>query len=70
MLLNVIQYHFIVLNTNIVHMLENIDPMAPTGRLNVTISKESMDKAKELSKKENRSLSNMIDTMIKQYRDE
>lgn len=38
-----------------------------SARLNVTITPEAMKKAKDQAEKENRSLSNMIDTMIKKY---
>jgi len=41
----------------------------PSKRLNVTISKEAMDKAKKKAQEQNRTLSNMIDTMIKNYQD-
>ena len=36
-------------------------------RLNVTISQDAMELIKELAVKENRSLSNMVDTVIKTY---
>jgi len=39
----------------------------PSRRLNVTISPEAMKKAKDLATKQNRTLSNMIDTIIKEY---
>jgi len=40
-----------------------------SARLNVTITPEAMKKAKDQAEKENRSLSNMIDTMIKKYKE-
>ena len=64
MLLNVIEYYYIVLNTNIVYMIQK--DIMPSARLNVTITPEAMQKANEYAKKQNRSLSNMVDTMIKQ----
>jgi len=46
-----------------------ISEMGKTARLNVTITFEAMEKAKKLAEKENRSLSNMIDTIIKNYKE-
>ena len=37
-------------------------------RLNVTISKEAKKKLDEYAEKENRSVSNMVDTMILRYK--
>ena len=38
-------------------------------RLNVTISKEAKKKLDDYAEKENRSLSNMVDTMILRYKE-
>jgi predicted CopG family antitoxin len=40
----------------------------PAKRLNVTISEDAYKKAEDAAASENRSLSNMIDTMIKEYK--
>jgi hypothetical protein len=40
-----------------------------SARLNVTITPKAMKIAQDQAKKENRSLSNMIDTMIKKYKE-
>ena len=38
-------------------------------RLNVTISKDAKKKLDEYAEKENRSISNMVDTMILRYKE-